>query len=897
MATRTAVFVLGMHRSGTSALARVLNLLGAALPRRVLPAGLGNELGHWEPEAAVALHDRLLAAAGTTVNGLSGPAESWFATSAATAFLAPMRDLIRDDFAEEPLFVFKDPRSALVFPLWRQVMTELGIRCLPIVVLRNPAEVARSLADRQAKAEPGQGWSMDRGGLLWLRYVLAAERHTRGATRAFCAFPDLLADWQGVSRRLATGLDLTWPRSLAAAGPDIEGFLDATHRHHHADQPLAARGGIWSTWIDPSFNALQRACAGAEPDQAVLDSVGRSFTDACAAIQPVREPDAPRQPVTADAPARPGQRGHPASRRLGLVVTAFMLEATWLPLLAAILDAATEAGAGVTIFPVGTFPAASGQALALLVARPGVDSEPCTRSTLPIEPAFMCDTVALFRQLRGQALDVVLFPDREGLAHASVVAKLTGLAFATTTLGVLACGGLRRQREQDRRFPDNLVTLSVEHIEQQAVENADLVLLPSAAVAQWMRDAGWRLRTGPPLPEGMSGPAITSAVVGALRRPADAVAHHAVDLPPSPDVTVIITHFEQPHLLDQNLQALVQQTDRDFTVLVVDDGSQGAEALRYLAGVEAAYRQLRLRLIRQPNRYLGAARNAGIRAATTACVILLDDDNLAFPSMVASLKQAVRLSGADVVTCGIRHFHDAARPPQAAPAGHGPDQVFAAGPVLVGAVHNCFGDASGIYRRAVFDRVGYFHEQRGVTFEDWQMHLRVIAAGCRLLSLPEPLVWYRVRGDSMLRTTHRYDNARVIAAAFHRLPQAMVEPLTDFLVGLEAEQARLHETVTAISAVAAASTASQADMAADAARQLRALEQMVAARSAGAQTAERYAQSLEQALAEANRSCAEAATYARSLEQARAAAEAYARHLEGELAKAIAAGSGRRPAG
>src|SRR6266851_10203332 len=61
---RQAILVLGMHRSGTSALTRALSLLGAALPKRVARATASNEAGHWEPERLVHLHDEMLGEAG-----------------------------------------------------------------------------------------------------------------------------------------------------------------------------------------------------------------------------------------------------------------------------------------------------------------------------------------------------------------------------------------------------------------------------------------------------------------------------------------------------------------------------------------------------------------------------------------------------------------------------------------------------------------------------------------------------------------------------------------------------------------------------------------------------------------------------------------------------------------
>lgn len=864
-----------MHRSGTSALARVVSLLGASLPRHLVPAGLGNELGHWEPEAAVALNDRVLAAAGTTVNGLGGPPDAWFETPAAQDFLAPMREMIEAEFADQTLFVFKDPRSALVFPLWRRALADLGVRCLPVVMLREPVEAAASLVARQHRAVPWQPWTLDRAGLLWLRYTLAAERHTRGGVRAFCSYAGLLDDWRGVALHLADRLGVAWPRPLAEAAPEIEAFLDAGRRHQHAQRVPGGREGIWPFWIAPAFEALRHG----EPEAAVLDGIARSFADVCAAIAPAAE--SARTPAVAAAPAVAVPRAACGQPRVCIVANAAMLDADRIGPLSSVLEGLAGAGAHLTLVPCGDFPGTTRQTLAALAERHAVDIEPCDDNAQPVEPAFLRPAIAVFRHLRARAFDAILFPDHGGPGHACIVAKQAGLAFAETTLAILAGGGSRWQRERERRFPGNLVTLSVEHIEQRAVEGADRVLVPSQEIAQWMHNAGWRWRDS----EDLAPACDLRRDVAALLRPDGVQAPRAASASPTAGVTVVITHFERPQLLDQNLQALLRQTDRDFSVLVVDDGSRGADALHYLAGIEERYRGLGLRLLRQPNRYLGAARNAGIRAATTEFVILLDDDNLAFPALVATLRQAAHALQADIVTCGVRHFHDATGTPEAAPDGQGPDQFFAGGPLLVGAVHNCFGDASGIYRRAIFERLGGFHEQRGVTYEDWQLHLRAAASRLRLASLPEPLVWYRVRAGSMLRTTHRHDNARVIASAVRELPCAALEPLADFLIGQEDERVRLNLNAEAIRAASAAQAAALAENGMAARQHAQALEQLVAVRTEDARTAERYAQSLEAALAQARDARDTAAGYARSLEAARVEAETYARHLEAELAR------------
>ena len=60
VAPRRALLVMGMHRSGTSALARVLSLRGAELPAHLMPPNHGNASGYWEPAPIVAINDEML---------------------------------------------------------------------------------------------------------------------------------------------------------------------------------------------------------------------------------------------------------------------------------------------------------------------------------------------------------------------------------------------------------------------------------------------------------------------------------------------------------------------------------------------------------------------------------------------------------------------------------------------------------------------------------------------------------------------------------------------------------------------------------------------------------------------------------------------------------------------
>jgi len=547
------------------------------------------------------------------------------------------------------------------------------------------------------------------------------------------------------------------------------------------------------------------------------------------------------------------------------------------------IEGARRAGFNVTIVSAGDDTYTSDAAPSAMVSNSGLDVQYYRPSVPPIEPAHLRLTIDIFRHLRGQQFDAIFFPDRDALGYASIIAKQTGLAFAKTILGVIAFGTSRWERERNHRFPANLVTIATEFTEQQAIEHADVVILSSHEAAAWMESAGWQLGAKFSLTQEAGNTAFESdtwpGIFQKIRAGQSEREAAARDDTNANDVTVVIAHYEQPGLLDQNLEALTRQTARNFSVVVVDDGSKSAEAANYLATIEARYRTLNLRLLRQENRYLGAARNAGIRAANTDFVILLDDDNVAYPDMVKTLRRAIHLTEADTVTCGISAFHDAAEPPRPDMTRSGSDRFFTAGPVLLAAIHNCLGDASAIYRKAIFEKIGYFHELHGVTFEDWQMHLRIVAAGLRLLSVPEPLVWYRVRSGSMLNTTPHYDNARVIASTIDTLPCAMLRPLTDYLIGSELE-------ATALCATTAANSAALLD----ATRHARNLEEILEQRNKSTKEAEDYARSLEVTLAELQESHRTAGEYAASLERSRAEMEIYAKQLEAELRKVSGTG-------
>jgi glycosyltransferase involved in cell wall biosynthesis len=228
-------------------------------------------------------------------------------------------------------------------------------------------------------------------------------------------------------------------------------------------------------------------------------------------------------------------------------------------------------------------------------------------------------------------------------------------------------------------------------------------------------------------------------------------------MPPSvPEISVVLIHYNRPGMLRQALDGLMAQTVRNFEVVLVDDGSDQPEALNALAALEENFAQRGWQLIRQANRW-GTARNTGWRAAKGRFILFHDDDNVAMPNELATLIGAAHRSGADILTCVTARF-SGDRPPQSTWQESGASLwVPIGGCVSLGLFENCFGDANALVRRDVLEKLGGFTEEYGVSYQDWEFFARAALAGYSVVCVPEPLIWYRVSADSVMRRVPEND--------------------------------------------------------------------------------------------------------------------------------------------
>ena len=252
--TKSCIIVCGLHRSGTSAVARLVNLLGADIAADLLPKDANNNRGYWESRAVVDVYARLLKA----VAAMPDPFDpvplrtDWLATGFGRDAKSRLADLIAAEFADSRLFVVKDPRICRLLPLWMELLGELDIAPIVVIPFRNPLEVAASLAQRDRLALP-------KALLLYFQTYLEAERASRPAPRVFVRYDSLVEDWGPFAERLARISGTCFSPPTSGTAEAIDEFLTAALYHHRFSRAQMLRQPRIPAEIVEMFDLMDEA--------------------------------------------------------------------------------------------------------------------------------------------------------------------------------------------------------------------------------------------------------------------------------------------------------------------------------------------------------------------------------------------------------------------------------------------------------------------------------------------------------------------------------------------------------------------------------------------------------------------------------------------------------------
>jgi hypothetical protein len=187
------VLVLGMHRSGTSALSGLLVHAGLDAPSDLMPPNQPNPKGYWESVGAMQLNNQMLKDLGSE---WASPKllqnRAWELNKpAARAWRAGLLRLLHSSYPAGGCAVLKDPRLCLLLPGLTPWLESMLMSCVVFLPIRHPAEVAASLHGAQHTPR-------NEALILWLSHVFQAERYSRGLQRMIVDYHDLLTNPEAV---------------------------------------------------------------------------------------------------------------------------------------------------------------------------------------------------------------------------------------------------------------------------------------------------------------------------------------------------------------------------------------------------------------------------------------------------------------------------------------------------------------------------------------------------------------------------------------------------------------------------------------------------------------------------------------------------------------------------
>lgn len=291
-AGQRAIVVVGAGRSGTSTIARGLQVLGVDLGTHLRQASWRNPRGFFEDEELLAISRRLRSHLGLGPKSVGLVAPEAYHAPEVLSLQREAAEVLRRRFAGMPLWGFKDGRTLRMLPFWEPVFAALEAELRFVVAVRNPLSVVRSRVRIQERKWLAPRLPPERAELMWLANVVPYFR--RLATRRFVAvdYDQLLADPAGQLQRLAGALGLPAPRSEALQAY-ADSFLAPNLRHSRFGPDDVAHLTHYPHLTAPAYGWLRAlACDDAAPDDPALWRDWRSLEGELAGMAPaLREAD------------------------------------------------------------------------------------------------------------------------------------------------------------------------------------------------------------------------------------------------------------------------------------------------------------------------------------------------------------------------------------------------------------------------------------------------------------------------------------------------------------------------------------------------------------------------------------------------------------------------------
>ncbi|MEO0587864.1 MAG: glycosyltransferase, partial [Planctomycetota bacterium] len=536
--SRTIAVLLGPHRSGTSVGTRLLGELGLRLGDDLVPGHRDNPAGFFEHREVVSFNRAVEAELG--LNPFSGtrllpPQGRWWEAGAGAEVYAGLRGVFEREAGGEGLFGFKDPRTVVLWPMYRALFDDMGIAARPVLMLREPMAVIGSM-ERRNQLAPRHGE------VVWAAQMAALVSTMDGPPEGVWTYEGWMSDARGSVERAVRWLGPAATCDVDEGVRRVEAILDPSQTHHRSDGvdtlgPATRRlyellcgaddAATFATLRDHAAEVLE----GLAPAIESIDGMGRRVAEAVARRDAAAaEAEAAESKLNAMASASSGGE-RPIDRVEPRPADPYGVD---FPDLRAFIEEVGDAGGklrvciatedivgpirnggiGTTYTHLSRLLSEAGHEVTIAYLRGdhcenetmdhwvawyadfGVRFVPIDPTGLNVEtdaPRWVKPMLALYDFLKAESFDAVHVSEWRGLGMVSMLARKQGLALNDTVFLVKSSSPWLWNREHGYHTVDRMSDLPKMFAEMRSIELGDMVIGGSKHLLRWMLEHGYRM--------------------------------------------------------------------------------------------------------------------------------------------------------------------------------------------------------------------------------------------------------------------------------------------------------------------------------------------------------------------------------------------------------------------
>ncbi|CAN7723362.1 glycosyltransferase family A protein [Paenibacillus sp. LjRoot153] len=416
-----------------------------------------------------------------------------------------------------------------------------------------------------------------------------------------------------------------------------------------------------------------------------------------------------------------------------------------------------------------------------------------TNSPITPKNEFTLSSYSAFEYLKKNQFDFVLFGVKGGHGFFSIQAKKTSKYLNDTKIIILADKPSQWIKEETRSWNEHPVDdIKLWYAERYSVENADLMIIPTKEIHNWFKENNWKYTENYVINPIFQSIIEKSALDTEMNMQVENLfversINDDIEIKTrieneKPLVSICIAHYNHHEYLPTALESILNTTYHNYEVIVVDDGSTLEEAHRVFDELTKKYNLPNWNFYKKQNEYLGQTRNYSVDKANGEYIIFVDADNAAKPQMIYDFLYGIYKSNADCLTCHISTFLGKQKPNEDTEIS---SILLPLGPILeLGFTENVFGDANFIVKKKIYEELGGFATER-LSLDDWEFLARLNLKGFKQDVIPDPIFWYRIVENSMVRTGDNYKSQHRIFKAYSKeLPNYMRFMINGFIIPL-----------------------------------------------------------------------------------------------------------------